>query len=117
MEIQSRVVSNIQVLELCGSFDSSTASGARLWLERATAEQSPNIVINLQQISFLDSTALSTLVQGMKRARQNQGDMRLCNVQQKVRIIFELTRLDRVFEIYNSEDDAVRAFLSTETSS
>ena len=50
------------------------------------------------------------LVQGMKRCRERDGDLRLCALQQPVRMIFELTRLDRAFEIYQSEEDAVQAF-------
>ena len=59
---------------------------------------------------LVDSTALSTLVQAMKRARQHQGDCRLCEVQQPVRIILELTRLDKAFEIYSDEAAAARSF-------
>ena len=54
--------------------------------------------------------ALSALVEGMKRSRQLEGDLRLCNLQQPVRMIFELTRLDRAFEIFSSEEEAIQAF-------
>jgi len=110
MKLNSYNVGNVKVLELSGSFDANHASRARQWFEQATAIEPANIVVNLQQVNFLDSTALSTLVQGMKRSRQVNGDVRLCNLQQPVRMVFELTRLDRVFEIYSNEEDAVQAF-------
>jgi anti-sigma B factor antagonist len=53
---------------------------------------------------------MATLVQGMKRCREKEGDLRLSELQQPVRMIFELTRLDRAFEIFNSERDAILAF-------
>lgn len=67
-------------------------------------------MVNLEQVNFVDSTALATLVQGMKRARQQGGDLYLAHLQPPVRMIFELTRLDKAFAIYASEEEAVRAF-------
>lgn len=67
------------------------------------------IVVNMAHVDFVDSMALSTLVQGLKHALQSGGDLYLCNVQQPVQIIFELTRLDKVFRIFDSEECAVDA--------
>jgi anti-sigma B factor antagonist len=110
MELESRVVAEVKVLALSGSFNNYTALAARQWIEEATAAQPAHLVVNLAQVSFMDSTALSTLVHGMKRARELGGDLRLCGLQQPVRMIFEMTRLDQVFEIFTHEEDAIQAF-------
>ncbi|MEM7113418.1 MAG: STAS domain-containing protein [Chloroflexota bacterium] len=108
--LASHTVGDVSVLALTGRFDAYTANKAKDWLEQATDGQPAHIVVNLEDVTFVDSTALATLVQGMKHSRQKNGDLRLCNLQQKVRIIFELTRLDRAFEIFPGEDEAIRAF-------
>jgi len=110
MELATRDLGNIKVLAIAGSFDTFTASPARQWLEDATKTPPANVVVDLTDVQFLDSTALSILVQGMKRSRERNGELRLCGLQQPVRMIFELTRLDRVFEIFPSEEEAVRAY-------
>jgi anti-sigma B factor antagonist len=110
MELTSRVNGNVKILALSGSFDTFSSGMARKWMEEAVKTPPAYLVINLANVEFLDSTALSTLVQGMKRARERRGDMRLCGLQQPVRMIFELTRLDRVFEIFTTEEGAVQAF-------
>jgi anti-sigma B factor antagonist len=110
MDYKTYARSNVQILELTGRLDTYTAPPIRQWLEDTTLNGSPQIVVNLESVSFLDSTGLATLVQGMKRCRQRSGDLRLCNLQQPVRLIFELTRLDKAFEIYPGEEEAVRAF-------
>jgi anti-sigma B factor antagonist len=46
----------------------------------------------------------------LKCTRESNGDLRLCSMQQPVRMIFKLTRLDKVFEILPSEQEAVQAF-------
>ena len=101
---------DVKILTVQGRFDTYNAPPVREWLEEAVRTRPPFIVVNLAGVNFVDSTAMATLVQGMKRCRERDGDLRLCALQQPVRMIFELTRLDRAFEIYQSEEDAVQAF-------
>ncbi len=110
MEIKTRRVDNVTILELNGRFDSHTMPPVRDILQKAVLEKPAHIVVNLESVNFIDSAALSALVSGMKQSRQADGDLRLCNLQQPVRMIFELTRLDRVFEILSGEDAAIEAF-------
>jgi anti-sigma B factor antagonist len=111
MEIKSHTAGDIVVMELEGRFDAYSAPQANEWLEEAiTNRRPPNVIVNLENVVFVDSTALATLVQAMKRCRQLDGDLRLSNLKQPVRMIFELTRLDRAFEIFNLEEEAAGAF-------
>jgi anti-sigma B factor antagonist len=110
VELKARKNNGVKILELAGRFDTYTASPVRQWFEEAVTKETPNIVVNLANVHFVDSTALATLVQGMKRCRQLQGDLRLCNLQQPVRMIFELTRLDKAFEVFTGEEGALAAF-------
>lgn len=110
MELKTRHVNNVLVLELEGRFDTQTVQPVRELIRSATSNSPAQLVVNLESVNFVDSTALSALVEGMKRSRQLQGDLRLCNLQQPVRMIFELTRLDRAFEIFTNEEEAIQAF-------
>ena len=113
MELSETTQNNVRILKLEGRFDTYTSPPIREWLEAAIAQSTtPQLVVNLSGVNFVDSTAMATLVQGMKRCRETKGDLRLCQLQQPVRMIFELTRLDRAFEIFNSESEAVQAFVA-----
>ena len=68
-------------------------------------------MIDLEQVELIDTAGLATLVAGLKRYRQRGGNLHLCNLQPAVWDIFALARLDRVFDIFSSEDEAVQAFL------
>ena len=61
-------------------------------------------VIDLAQVDFMDSSGLFALVAGLKGARKSGCRLVLCNVQDPVRLILELTQLDSVFEIFASYD-------------
>ena len=110
MELKTRQVNDVIVLELEGRFDAHTAAPVRDIFQEITSQEPACIVVSLANVHFVDSTALSALVAGMKRSRQLGGDLRLCNLQPPVRMIFELTRLDRAFEIFTGEAEAVQAF-------
>ena len=61
-------------------------------------------VLDLASVDFMDSNGLVALVTGLKAARTSGCRLVLCNLQAPVRIVFELTQLDEVFEIFESYD-------------
>jgi anti-sigma B factor antagonist len=107
MDIQT--IDGVALLRLGGRFDAHQAPQIGAWLHAASTRTPARVVINLEGVHFLDSTALGTLVKAMKRCRQQGGDLRICGLQQPVRIIFELTRLDRALALYDSEVEAMQA--------
>lgn len=110
MDLKSRSFGSVAILELSGRFDAYEAPAVREWLEKTEESGSTKVVVNLAGVNFIDSTGMSTLVQGMKHCRQQGGDLYLCSLQKPVCIIFELTRLDKAFQIYSDEEEASRAF-------
>lgn len=101
---------NLPVLQLKGRFDAHEVEAVRVWLLEQIVLEKTNIIINLAGVNFIDSTALSTLVRGLKECREKKGDLHLCDLQQPVRVIFELTRLDKAFDIFATEDEAAKGF-------
>ena len=100
---------NIPVLVLSGRFDAYEAPQVVVWIEKEINQACASAVVDLSMVNFVDSTALATLVKGMKRSREFGGDFVLCGLDQAVRVIFELTRLDKAFQIFNSRSEAVHA--------
>lgn len=106
----TRTVSNVEILELEGRFDAYEIPNVVKWFDEHP--NASNVVINLRGVTFIDSSGLATLVKGLKRCRQNGGELYLSNLQQAIVIIMELTRLNTAFKIFADEADAVRAFTS-----
>jgi anti-sigma B factor antagonist len=100
----------VAVIEVSGRFDTQVAPSVAEWLENIAATTPGRVIINLAEASFLDSSALAVLVRAVKRCRMRGGDVRLCGVQPSVRLVFELTRLDRAFDMFANEDEAVSSF-------
>ena len=66
-----------------------------------------NILVDLQEVRFIDSSGLGALVSGFKNAISHQGNLKLSTLQTQVKSMFELTRLHRVFEIFPSAAEAL----------
>jgi len=108
MEITHRTSNQIDILELDGRFDAYEVPTVVKWFDdNANAK---DVIVNLSGVGFIDSSGLSTLVKGLKHCRQNKGELYLSNLQQATLIIFELTRLDKAFKIFETESDAIAAF-------
>ena len=97
------------VLAVSGRYDAFEAPKTKRWIDAQLDAGESLLLIDMTDATFVDSTALATLVQGMKHCRQQSGDLLLCGLQQSVRIIFELTRLDQAFRIYPTRADALAA--------
>jgi anti-sigma B factor antagonist len=109
MKIESHVESGATVLRLEGRFDAHEVPQVRTAMGAPLQQGATRLVINLADVTFIDSSGLASLVQGMKHCREAGGDLLLCELRQPVRIIFELTRLDRAFAIFESQAQALAA--------
>ena len=67
----------------------------------------PLLLIDLEDVEFLSSAVLGKLIRLYKRARQAGGRVRLCAIRPSIREVFEITQLDKVFEIYPDADEAL----------
>jgi anti-sigma B factor antagonist len=87
------------VVSAAGELDVNTAPDLREQLARLIADGTRLVVVDLSEVSFVDSTALSVLVSALKRLRQANGDLELASPNPSVRRVFEITGLTRLFTI------------------
>lgn len=110
MNITDEAVNDVKIIRLSGRFDNYIVPLVNEWLSKNISEETHQIIVNLSKVHFIDSTALATLVQAMNLCHKYQGDLHLCSLQPQVLMIFELTRLDKAFNIFIDEDHASSAF-------
>ncbi|MBD1843964.1 STAS domain-containing protein [Cyanobacteria bacterium FACHB-63] len=91
------------IIRPCGSLNAANAAELRQQLHTAMlSEQNNALLIDMSQVESLDSAGLMTLVSTLNLAQENRKQFCLCSVPVSVRIVFELTQLDRVFEIFEN---------------
>ncbi len=98
---------SVVILRPAGRLDITTAWQFRLKLQECISELSPHIVVNLSQVSFIDSSGLTSLVAGMRDADKQHGSFRIASVHPEARLVFEVTMMDSVFEMFATEQDAL----------
>jgi anti-sigma B factor antagonist len=101
------------VLVLHGEADLHSAPEFRERLRAAIDGGAANVVLDLSDSAFVDSTSLGVLLGGMKRMRERDGQISIVVPRPDVRRIFEITLLDRIFPLHETRAQALAA-LSTE---
>jgi len=90
--------------------DAGSVDLLRTELDSLVGGGQQRFVIDLSKVPFMDSSGLATLVQTFKRVRIGSGDVRVAGLQDDVLRIFQLVRLDRVFDLFPAAPEAVASF-------
>ena len=73
-------------------------------------EANTKLVFDLHRLRFTDSSGLGAFISCLRQVNARGGDMKLCDMSPQVWAVFELARLHRIFDIYSTPEEAVRAF-------
>ncbi|MEI6733170.1 MAG: STAS domain-containing protein [Comamonadaceae bacterium] len=101
---------NVLLIELNeASLDASNAREFRDAIQLMMRERT-RVVLDMEGVKFVDSSGLGALISCLRLLNGREGDFRLCAMSKPVRALFELMRIDRVFNIHNTREEAVRSF-------
>jgi anti-sigma B factor antagonist len=107
-DVKTEKLSNEQyVISLSGEVDLYTAPEFKQQLLEVIDQGGRDVVVDLSDTTFIDSTTLGVLVGGVKRLRTNDGQLSLVCSDRNITKIFEITGLDRVFTIHATREAAV----------
>jgi anti-sigma B factor antagonist len=95
------------VLELVGEIDMESSAELKSKLKELYKEKPPVLIVNMTHVPFMDSSGLATLVGALKWCRENSCELKLVGLIRRVRSIFEICRLESVFQFYDSEAEAL----------
>lgn len=101
-EFEVSLLDGIVALQLPGRVDVSNARGFVDTLQSELDKDRIVVVLNFEKTEAIDSTALGAIVQVFKTLRARDGSLSLCNVGSGVRRVLAITRVDRVFPIYDT---------------
>ncbi|HLF27257.1 MAG TPA: STAS domain-containing protein [Anaerolineae bacterium] len=110
METEIIQLGKVVVVAVRGEVDTTTVDRLHNVFDALVTRGEQNYVIDLGGVTFMDSSGLAALASLYKRIRIGRGDVRLCCLRSEMRRIIELTRFDRVFDIFDSRAAAVASF-------
>lgn len=107
--VRDDVAEGVVVVRPTGDVDMSRSPDLRVALRSVHEKRPSKLVVDLEDVGYMDSSGLATLVESMRTAKGNKTSMVLCAMNDKVRAIFEIARLNQFFTIVDSLDDAISA--------
>jgi anti-sigma B factor antagonist len=98
------------VVSLSGEVDIVRSPDLQMALQDAVGRtpKGGGVVVDLSGVTYMDSSGVATLVRGLQLSRKKGAGLVLCGLQDRVRSIFEIARLDTVFPIAGSLDEAIK---------
>lgn len=111
MKFEEQIINDVYLINVCIQRATLTeADEFKKIVNGRIDEGYGNILVNLSEVEFLDSTFLGNLVSLLKRSVRVDGDLKLIGFQPSVRSMFELTRMFRVFESFSNVEEAIKSF-------
>ena len=108
MQIAARHLDKMTIFDVSGDIDLATSPELRKALLRELREaRAPRVVLNLKQVRYIDSSGVASLVEGLKASRDVGSRFVLFGLNKTIREVLQLSKLLRIFEIYDDEQQAV----------
>jgi anti-sigma B factor antagonist len=109
MEISTREAGNATIVDITGDITLyNSPEVRRVLLDLLKAKHVPRVIVNLEKVKYIDSAGVASLVEGLKTSRDLKSGFALYGLSKTTREVLELTRLIKVFEVYDNEEAALR---------
>ncbi|MGA8221120.1 MAG: STAS domain-containing protein [Candidatus Acidiferrales bacterium] len=109
MDISTRKSGTATIVDVTGDITLYNSPEVRkVLLDLLKEKRSPRVIINMLNVKYIDSAGVASLVEGLKISRDLKSTFALYGLSRTAREVLELTRLIKVFEVYNNEEDALR---------
>ena len=95
------------ILPLEGEIDLHVSPEVAASLRTIIAKKPKHLVVDLSRVTYMDSSGLAVLIEGMQKVQEYGGKFALAGAQESVQHIFEIARLDQVFQIFPDVDSAL----------
>ena len=99
----------IPVLDVVGEIDIYTTPQFKEAVSAAINENKPAIIVNMTQVTYMDSSGFGTLLSATKRLRPLEGALYLSGCNEAIQRMLQITRLNTIFGVYETEDEALSA--------
>ena len=106
MEIAEKIIEYVCIVSISGRIDTITSKDLEAKLNEAIEKRNEKIIINLAKVDYISSVGLRVLLAALKRQKHNHVSLPLVSLQPFVQNIFKITGLDKVFQIFPTEEAA-----------
>lgn len=110
MKITEEKKNDVIICRAEGEININTSPELRKSFDNFIKNKTTKILMDFKEISYIDSSGLATMIELLQRLKKIGGRFRIYNMDQKVKNVFEVTKLHKLFEIFDSEETALKDF-------
>ncbi|TNE47710.1 MAG: anti-sigma factor antagonist [Bacteroidetes bacterium] len=110
MEIKTKEAGDVQVVYLEGNLDTNTAGSAETHLNALMDSGASKILINLKTLEYMSSAGLRVLLATTKKIKGKGGQLRISDLNETVREVFEISGFSMIFSVFDTEEKALEGF-------
>lgn len=110
LEILEKNLGEIKELKVVGELDALVAPKLKERITKLVEGDSTKFIIDFEEVTHINSLAMGILRGKLKVVKEMGGDIKLIKLNEHIKTIFEMIGLDEIFEIYETEDEAVANF-------
>ncbi len=111
VSVTTRQVGDVSVLDVAGRITLGEGSSTlRESLRAVTSMRDAKILLNLEEVTYIDSSGIGELVSGFTNLQEQGGQLKLLKLTKRVRDLLQITKLYTVFEVFDDEATAIRSF-------
>lgn len=106
------MTATIKIFHPSGILNAISGNQLRRDIADIVTKETNIILIDLQNIDFIDSSGLGALVSTMQIVKSSGGQLFICSVNEQVKMLFELTKMERIFKIFQNQDEFNSKFVA-----
>lgn len=110
MNISVKDVNDIKVVQFNGKLDSNTAKEAETYFNDLLDKEASKILVDFEKLDYTSSAGLRVLLSTAKQLKAVDGELRLCNLNETVQEIFDMSGFSSILSVFASESDAIEGF-------
>ena len=110
VSFEIRSESGIDIVDITGVLDAFSTADAKAELKKLTDARHYKIVLNMQNVTYVNSTAIGAIVAVAQQVRRRKGDLKIYGMKEDIRKVFDLVGASRILEIFETEQEAASSF-------
>lgn len=110
MNIEVNENKNVKIVSVKGRLDTTNYNEFEVVIEKLFNEGASNVILDLQALVYISSSGLRVILMTLKKTAAKQGKLVLCNMQDGIREIFEISGFTTIFTIESDIDSALKLF-------
>ncbi|MBF0486032.1 MAG: STAS domain-containing protein [Candidatus Omnitrophica bacterium] len=110
MDIKVEKINDIALVTLSGELNMDNSNTLREAFKKILKEMNTKVLVDFEKLSFIDSSGIATLIEMFQNLEKVKGRLCLCQVNKRIIGIFEITKVHKLFGIFENRQEALRSF-------